>query len=219
MVSQKQIAMLRDRSYDTAFEIWDCIKNEIILYVGMIENPYYYFHIDLDEVFKTASNDKKTIVFESENSYNFKTHLLKNSLLSFELNISLNNTKNSSLNINDVVYYYLPDGDFEDDGSIHYVYEGNVNVENIKDFELEFILELSKEIRVAWHKIVNNLDINANSNRNFLCLEEKISKLYVYSQFKNLNLTDTVRLYSENLGINNIDKKKILSLIEKGYLI
>lgn len=218
MLRKQQRHMLKERSYDTAFEIWDCIKNEIILYSGMIENPYFYFHIDLDDVFKSATNEDKTIVFEKESKCYFKSYLLKSTLLSFEININLNNTKKSNLKIKDVVYYFLSDKNFEDDGAIHYIYEGNISLKDIKDFELEFVLELAKEVRVAWHKIVNNLDINSNSNRSFLTLEESIAKVYVYSEYKKLSLENTIRLYSETLEINSLIKKNILRLIEEGCL-
>lgn len=218
MISEHQKFMIKERSYDTAFEIWDCIKDEIILYSGMIEDPYFYFHLDLDDVFKSATNANKTIVFEKESRANFKTYLLKDTLLSFELNISFNNIKKSDIKINDVVYYFLADGNYEDDGAIHYVYEGNITLEKIKDFELEFVLELAKETRIAWHKIVNKLDINSNSNRSFLNLEENISKVYVYSEYKNLDLQDTIRLYADDIGLDSLVKKNILTLIQEGYL-
>jgi hypothetical protein len=207
------IRMCYKRSFNTSFEVWDVIKSDFILYCGLLEKPYFYFHIDSSDIYKSISNESKTVSFSDESSFDFNSDLLSKTSLSYEINICINTkSKNYSSYINDSVYYFLEDKEYYDDGAIHTVYEGDVSIENIEKFELEFLLELAKETRHAWFKTVQEVNISSKAYKDFIEEDIALEKIFVIAKLKKLELEDALRLYAEDLRfsdrqIRNLNKK------------
>lgn len=211
------IGLYYKRSFNTSFEVWDVIKNDFLLYAGLLEKPYFYFHVDSLDIYKSISNESKTVAFSDETTYDFDSDLLKKTSLSYEINICINTKqKEYTQYINDSTYYYLEDKDYYDDGTIHVVYEGDVSIENFEKFQLDFLLELSKETRHAWHKSINEINIETKKYKEFSDIDISLEKLFVVSKLKNLELEDSLRLYYKDLEIDKNKYKKLSNLIESG---
>lgn len=195
------------RSFNFINLIWEHVEPKILFHLGLFKSSIISIVYESQSIFLSITSDYVTYCSEKIkiNSNNILTY---SENFSIDVNITLKNTENNYISIENCRYYY---SDKEDDGFVEFVIDTGTNYQNFYELKKYFITMLSLEAQYAINKIFidNKLD---TFKTEIDCYYE-----YVYSHYKinKTSLNEELKLLTNTKNVELNVSRFLSRLIKK----
>lgn len=208
------------RSSDFIIQLWDIVEPYLITCMGMSNFVRLYYNIDIDDIAISIENEKKKqIIPIVELDNNINDYVYKESNITYDVFLTIENKEEFSIQIEDCNYYHYPSEENHED----HFYEGFIfleakiycSLQQITKIKHEFLKFLSKETQYALNDIIENINIKNNKISD---LDAKIEQLLIFSKIYNITLKESYEKYSEEIGFDLSEKFYLENILKEGIL-
>lgn len=208
------------RSSDFTFHLWDIVEPYLITCMGMSNFVRLYYNVDIDDIAISIENEKKKqIIPIVELANNINDFTYKDSNITYDVFLTIENKEEFSIIIEDCNYYYCHSEDNSDDcfndGFIFLEAKINCSLQQITKIKHEFLKFLTKETQYALNDIIENIDIKNNKISD---LDAKIEQLSIFSKIYDISIKESYEAYSEEIGFNIEEKFYVENLMKEGTI-
>ena len=198
------------RSSDILLEVWSLIEDDLIYAMGIANRLLISLYIDNDSIILTCTSDYN-VICSTRKSFNINHVLTVMTDLSVTLTIDLLLTEKKCVSYKKCSYYYESDNK-EDDGSIEIECDANYNIDTYRDFKIEIISAITKELQFLIHRNILSSDINTCD---IAYVDANFEVLRVYSNLKNISLQNSINKLISINKINNDIESKLYILLKR----